>query len=89
MTLSLKTPNASALKSKLHAILIYFLETKAPTENKIQNASCEDNKEDDGAALVEWWDISLGRGFDDLHNTIAVGQDGKSAQWLAQFGRGR
>ena len=24
MTLSLKTPNASALKSKLHAILIYF-----------------------------------------------------------------
>ena len=53
MTLSLKTPNASALKSKLHAILIYFLETKAPTENKIHNASCEDNKEDDGAALVE------------------------------------
>ena len=65
MTLSLKTPNASALKSKLHAILIYFLETKAPTENKIHNASCEDNKEDDGAALVEWWDIPLWRMFDD------------------------
>ena len=62
---------------------------KAPTENKIHNASCEDNKEDDGAALVEWWDIPLGRGFDDLHNTIAAVQDGKSARWLALFGRGR
>lgn len=45
---------------------------KAPTDNKIHDACSKNDKEDGGAMLVEWRDISLRWGFDDLHDTIGM-----------------
>ena len=45
---------------------------KAPTDNKIHDACCKNNKEDGGAMLVKRRDVSLWRMFDDLHNSIGM-----------------
>ena len=39
------------------------LSPQAPTDNKIHNGGCEDDKENNGAMLVEWRNIPLWRLF--------------------------
>ena len=45
---------------------------KAPTDNKIHDACCKNNKEDGGAMLVEWRDISFRWMLYNLHDTISM-----------------
>ena len=48
------------MKTKLQS------EFDVPSTNNPHDACCKNDKEDGGAMFVEWWDISLRWGFDDL-----------------------
>ena len=43
-----------------------------PFANNPHNSCCQYNKEDGGAAFVEWWYIALRRVLDDLRNAIGA-----------------